>query len=107
MCEVRCINLQDLIKKLEQYPREQNIVKGFHKPHCHIWDNELAFEACHNTTVGAMLDCAKEALHNTYISFKGDEFTMNEHTKCSLAAQEYSYGEEIGETLLGYILSDY
>jgi hypothetical protein len=107
MSEVRCINLHDLIKKLEQYPREQKVVKGFHKPHCHIWDNELAFEVCENTTVGAMLYGAKEALNNTYYSFKGDKIKMTADTICSLAEHKYGCGEGIGETLLGYMLGDY
>jgi len=99
--------LEDLIKKLEQFPREQVVAKGFNEPHSYRgYYDELAFEPCDNTTVGAMLDCAKEALNKTYQGYKGGEYTMTEYTCCHLAFYGSS-GESIGETLLGYMLGEY
>jgi hypothetical protein len=101
------MTLEDLIKKLEQYPRDKHVAKGFNSPHSHRGDySQLAFEPCENTTVGEMLDCAKEALGNTYYGWKGGEYKMHEYTDCYLAVSGFS-GEEIGETLLGYMLNDY
>lgn len=99
--------IEDLIKKLEQFPREQKVVKGFNSPHSYRGDYcELAFEPCENTTVGEMLDCCKEAHNSTYNGYKGGEFKMTDGTECYLAYYGYC-GEEIGETLLCYMLGEF
>lgn len=53
-----------------------------------------------------MLDYAKEAHNNTYTGYKGGKFQMTNGTECYLAFYG-SCGEEIGETLLGYMLGEY
>lgn len=89
------MTLEDLIKKLEQYPRDKHVVKGFCNPHCHRSGLKLAFEPCENTTAGAMLDCAKAILNNYALD-----------VRCSLGF-DGEWGEDIGETLLAYMLNDY
>lgn len=99
--------IEDLIKKLEQFPREQEVVKGFNSPHSYRgYYDQLAFEPCENTTVGEMLDCAKEAHNNTYTGYKGGEFEMTDGTECYLAFYGCC-GEEIGDTLIRYMLGEY
>ena len=99
--------LSELIKTLEKAPREQVVTKGFNNPHSYRgYYEELAFEPTDNTTVGEMLDCAKESLNKTYTGYKGGEYTMDEYTDCNLAWYG-STGEGIGEVLLGYMLGEY
>jgi len=98
--------LKNLIEKLEQYPRDKVVPKGFNSPHSYReFYSELAFEPCDNTTVGEMLDCAKEALNNTYEGYKGGEYTMDEWTDCYLAVYS-ECGDAINETMLNYMLND-
>tara|TARA_R110002020_G_scaffold444120_1_gene655457 strand:- start:688 stop:996 length:309 start_codon:yes stop_codon:yes gene_type:complete len=100
--------LEELIEKLEQYPSTQKVAKGFNYPHSYRgYYEQLAFEPCNNTTVGAMLDCAKEALGNTYTGYKGGEFTMHKYTMCWLSCYGNSSQESLGETLLGFMLGDF
>lgn len=102
------MNLKELIEKLEQYPRNQKVARGFNSPHSYRgYYEDLAFEPCDNTTVGAMLDCAKKALGNTYTGYKGGEFTMHEYTRCWLSSYGDYSEEALGETLLGFMLGDF
>tara|TARA_Y200000002_G_scaffold382589_2_gene400212 strand:+ start:3168 stop:3518 length:351 start_codon:yes stop_codon:yes gene_type:complete len=116
------MTLEDLIKKLEQYPRDKYVSKGFCNPSMSEADfTALAFEPCEDTTVGAMLDCAKEVINKNYYDYKSDkERTHDEYSECWLEydfewmshnpdADHSLYGcrETIGETLLGYMLGDY
>ncbi len=99
--------IEDLIKKLQELPREQKVAKGFNSPHSYRGYYEcLAFEPCEDTTVGEMLDSAREGHNSTYYGYKGGEFEMTNGTECYLAFYG-STGEEIGETLLNYMLGLY
>jgi hypothetical protein len=99
--------LEDLIKKLESYPKKQVVVKGFNSPHSYRgYYDELAFEPIDNITVGEMLVCAKEAVGTTYTGYKGGDYKMSMYTTCYLAFSG-SCGEEIGSVLLGYMLGEY
>ena len=79
---------------------------GFHKPHSYRgFYEQLAFEPLPNTTVGAMLACAREALGKTYEGYKGGMYTMEGYTDVHLA--EYgTTGEEIGTILLRYMVGE-
>jgi len=99
--------IEDLIKKLEELPKEQEVVKGFTSPHSYRGYYEcLAFEPCEDTTVGAMLNSAKEGYNNVYQGYKGGKYKMTDGTECYLAFYG-SIGEEMGETLLDYMLGLY
>jgi hypothetical protein len=99
--------LKELIEKLDSYPRSNKVKIGFENPHSYRgYYEELAFSPVEDTTVGAMLDAARSALGNTYEGYKGGEFIMDGSTTCYLAYYS-EIGEEIGPTLLGYMLGDY
>ena len=99
--------IEDLIKKLEEFPREQKVVKGFNEPHSYRgYYEQVSFEPCDDTTVGEMLDCVKESHNSTYTGYKGGQFKMTDGKECYLAFYG-STGEEIGEILLGYMLGEY
>ena len=95
--------LKELIEYLEK--KDPNIVVpvGFCCPHSYRgYYIELAFIPEKDTTVGAMLECAKTALGETYTGWKGGEFTMGECTDVYLA-EHGELGEEIGKVLLDYM----
>lgn len=97
--------LGQLIKRLEK-EHDHNVPHGFSNPHSYRgYYEELAFEPKENTTVGAMLAAAREALGNTYTGWKGGEFKMHEYTPVHLA-EIGSCGEELGSRLLEYILAE-
>jgi len=101
------MTLGALINKLEEYPREQVVVKGFKNPHSYRgYYEQLAFEPADNTTVGEMLDSARSALGETFPGWKGGDFEMGEYTDCHLANWG-KCGEEMGPVLLGYMLGEY
>lgn len=98
--------LKDLIAALEVHPREQRVPVGFHRPHSYRgFYYDLAFEPLADTTVGAMLDCARSALGATYEGWKGGEYTMGEYTSCWVAEEGNSWtSQSIGPLLLAYML---
>lgn len=98
--------LEELISFLEQRDPTIAVPLGFHEPHSYRgYYEQLAFEPLENTTVGAMLACAREALGKTYEGYKGGEFEMMAYTTVNLA--EYGCtGEEIGEVLLRYMVGE-
>ena len=98
--------LKDLIEFLEQRQQETIVPLGFDSPHSYRgYYDELAFEPRENTTVGAMLACAKQALGETYKGYKGGEYTMGEWTRCHLAPYGNT-GEGIGPVLLRYMVGE-
>lgn len=68
--------------------------------------SELAFAPTENTTVGAMLKEAKEALGKTYSGYKGGDYPMHDGVDCYIANYG-ECGEEIGEVLLKYMVGEY
>ncbi len=96
--------LQELIKILEQQPKDKVVPLGFSNPHSYRgYYDELAFEPEENVTVGQMLEDAQSALGNTYTGYKGGDFTMNGTTDVWLAKYGRT-GEGIGPVLLKYML---
>ncbi|WP_305012358.1 hypothetical protein [Hymenobacter mellowenesis] len=96
-----------MIEFLETQNPNKFVPMGFHNPHSYRgYYSELAFEPVEKVTVGKMLECAKEALRNTYEGWKGGDFTMNSYTDVYLA-EEGSTGEEISEILLKYMVGAY
>lgn len=101
------MRLMNVILKLMEYPAEQVVTKGFRIPHSYrVYYNELAFEPEDNITVGEMREQAEYALNRTFTGYKGGSYKMDEDTNVWLA--EYGHeGEELGPTLLGYMLGDF
>ena len=100
------MTLSELIKFLEKRDPELAVSNGFSNPHSYRgYYEDLAFEPEKNTTVGAMLKCAKSALGETYYGYKGDEFKMCEYTDVWLAAYSFC-GEGLGEMLLKYMVGE-
>jgi len=97
------LTLGELIDTLSRCNPATHVLLGFGNPHsyrgCY---EELAFEPVEDTTVGAMLACATEALGSTYQGYKGGDFTMTAYTSVWLA-QEGTYGEGIGPVLIAYM----
>ena len=98
--------LEELIAFLEACDPAIVVPLGFHEPHSYRGDYScLAFEPKENTTVGAMLACARDALGKTYEGYKGGSFTMEGHADVYLS--EYgTTGEEIGPVLLRYMVGE-
>lgn len=100
------MRLGELIEELSKYNRDQKVARGFGSPHSYRgYYDELAFEPVENTTVGAMLDAANEADGGMFDGWKGGDFVMDSLTPVHLAYRG-STGEEIGPTLLSYMLGD-
>ena len=96
--------LGDLIALLQAVDPNRPVQFGFGKPHSYrgIYA-ELAFEPVPNTTAGAMLTAAQNALNSTYVGYKGGEFLMDEWVGVWLA--EYGdIGDAIGLVLLRFLL---
>jgi hypothetical protein len=100
------VYLGELIAFLEARDPAIVVPMGFHEPHSYRGDYFcLAFEPLPNTTVGAMLACAREALGKTYQGYKGGDYVMKEYTNVYLS--EYgTTGEEIGPILLQYMVGE-
>lgn len=80
------MNLTQLIGELRQYPTRMIVQHGFAKPHSHRGSYEqLAFEPVTDTTVGAMLEAAGDALGETYHGYKGGQYEMTGWTDVYLA----------------------
>lgn len=99
------MRLGELIEALEAAPPNHVVPHGFRNPHSYRgYYDQLAFEPCDNITVHDMLAEARSALSSTFTGWKGGEFAMDEHTECWLA-NHGCCGEEIGPTLLRYMLA--
>ena len=98
--------LKELIEFLAARDPAIIVPLGFHKPHSYRGRyDELAFEPLENTTVGAMLECARSAIGQTYEGYKGGDYKMGEYTDVNLS--EYgTTGEEIGPILLRYMIGE-
>lgn len=92
------MTLGELIEHLEQYAPETKVNYGFGAPHAQR-DHHIAFPPRVDTTVGSMLLYAREA-----ISRRG-KFEINADSKVYLACYKEP-GEEIGSSLLHYMLRD-
>jgi hypothetical protein len=98
------MTLGELIEFLEKYPANQEVPLGFEGPHSYRgYYEDLAFEPAKNVTVGSMLQCAKDALGQTFCGYKGGDYKMEEYTDVWLS--EYgATGESIGPVLLTLML---
>lgn len=100
------MTLGDLIKRLEKADPNKPIALGFGHPHSYRgYYEDLAFEPVRNTTVGAMLACAKEAMGKTYTGYKGGEYEMGEYTDVWLSHYGHT-GETLGQLLLSFMLGE-
>jgi len=101
------MKLMDVIVKLMEYPAEQVVTKGFGEPDSYRgYYEDVAFTPVDNTTVGEMRNHAISALDETFNGYKGGSYKMDKNTNVWLA--EYGHeGEELGPTLLGYMLGDF
>lgn len=100
------MHLKDLIERLKKTRPGKMVRLGFDTPHS--WRGnyyELAFVPRQNVLVGTMLKAAESALGATYCGWKGGDYTMHEYSDCYLAEQG-ECGEELGPTLLEYMLKD-
>lgn len=98
--------LHELIELLSTYDPEKVVAKGFGHPHSYRgYYDELAFAPMAQVTIGSMLEAAQSAVGATYTGWKGGEFTMGEWTPVHLA-HIGSTGENLGPTLLAYMLAD-
>lgn len=102
------MDLGSLISALESKPRDQFVRCGFGNPHSYRGSyDELAFEPVIDTTVGAMLDCARSALGKTFEGYKGGSYQMNDYTDCHLSFYGTSANSEaLGPVLLALMLGD-
>jgi hypothetical protein len=98
--------LNELIEELSKRDPAKVVPRGFDNPHSYRgYYDELAFEPCGETTVGAMLEAAQSAVGATYQGWKGGDFTMGDWTPVHLAYMG-DCGEGLGRTLLGYMLGE-
>lgn len=95
--------LGELIAALEACDPETKVPIGFGHPHSYRgYYTDLAFEPVRDTTIGAMLAAAKEALGRVYQGYKGGDYLMGEYNDCWLS--EYgTTGEGLGPVLLAYM----
>lgn len=99
------MNLKRLIEVLQKHPGGKVLAHGFSNPHSYRGYYEcLAFVPARNVTVGSMLQAAKSAVDETYGGWKGGEYTMKETTQVYLANVGCT-GDELSETLLGFMLT--
>ncbi len=89
------MKLGELISWLEAQDQELIVKDGFGSPHSDRGDySELAFTPKPEAKIGDMLACARGAVGDTFIGWKGGEFKMN--TSVSVYIGEYGEcGEEI------------
>lgn len=100
------MTLNELIRALESAKPVRDIPLGFANPHSYRGDfHSLAFEPVEHTSSADMLAAAQSALGKTYEGWKGGFFTMDEHADCYLAKRGLT-GEELGPTLLRYMLGE-
>jgi hypothetical protein len=101
------MTLAELIKVLESRDPNQFVRYGFCYPHSYRgYYHDLAFIPTKDTTVGQMLKEAREAVGSTYGGWKGDEFTMGEHSTCWLSNVGVSSCESFGPKLLAFMLGE-
>lgn len=99
--------LDDLIELLESVPPNTVLKNGFSHPHSYRgYYTDLAFEPASNVTVGEMLGDARSARGETFVGWKGGDFTMDGYTECWLSFEGSSSGETLGRMLVTYMLGD-
>jgi hypothetical protein len=99
------MTLSDLIARLEKEDPSHVVPLGFANPHSYRGDySHLAFAPMRPCSVASMLNAARSALGNTYQGWKGGDYEMSEWTTVYLA-ERGDCGEEIGPTLLDFMLS--
>lgn len=100
------MTLSELIEILAEENQHKVVRHGFRHPHSYrgIYA-ELAFEPAHDIDVAAMLKSARDAVGHSYLGYKGGSFKMDRFTEVHLATYGET-GEELGPTLLKYMLAD-
>lgn len=71
------MTLDEYINLLEKYPRDRKVKKGLGNPDS--WRGsyeELAFEPVEDTTIGEMIDCAREVNGKVLTGYKGGDYLM-------------------------------
>lgn len=100
------MSLEDLIAELKKHDPNKRVKLGFCCPHSYRGSYEcLAFEPYEDASVGAMLTLATSALGQIFYGYKGGEYRMGPWSRVYLANLNES-GEELGPTLLKYMLAD-
>lgn len=79
------MNLGQLIERLEAMPPEKTVAAGFGDPDSSRGNYEqVAFHPIGATTVGQMLEHAKNAVGATFTGYKSGEYTMGLETKVNI-----------------------
>lgn len=102
------MKLEKLYSFLVQQPKNRVCKHGFTNPHSYRgYYDELAFEPADDVTIEHMLDCCNRAVSETFIGWKGGEFTYDKATQVHVASQgcvsatEYSFPAEILMSIAG------
>jgi hypothetical protein len=97
------MTLGEVIAFLKTVDSRTEVAVGFDKAHSYRgYYHDVAFEPVQNTTVGEMLEAAKNAVGQTFQGWKGGWYTMTEEAGVYLAF-EGCCGESLGPVLLGYM----
>ena len=96
----------ELIEYLEALPLDKVFRRGFHKPHAHRMDGELAFEPADNKTVDEMLQCVKSAIGQTYEHWKGNQYTMQVYSDVYIATGRADSGTPLCPAMLDCMMID-
>ena len=101
------MTLGELIEALKEKDPDLVINRGFGSPHSYRgYYDCLSFEPdLGRTSVRDLLSIVESSLGKTFEGWKGGKYTMHEYTDVYLAHWG-STGEELGSTLLGYMLAD-
>jgi hypothetical protein len=98
------MTLGELIAVLEKADQEYIAPLGFGEPHSYRgYYERLAFAPEKNVSVASMLAHAKSALGQTFMGYKGGEYTMHEDTICHIAKWGEWGDDEITPVLAAYL----
>lgn len=100
------MTLGELIAALKAVPNQNGLVPwGFGQPDSYRgYYEQVAFEPLENVTIASMLAAAESALGATFQGYKGGDYLMDEYTECWIAEYGRRGGDQIGETLLKYMV---
>lgn len=104
------MSLGSVIGALEAYERDGGdldkvVAIGFKYPHSYRgYYEQLAFEPATYVSLRSMLDCAREALGNTYEGYKGGSYTMHDYTETWLAEYGDTSDDMLGPVLMRFLV---
>jgi hypothetical protein len=100
--EIEKMNLEQIIKFLEELNQDGVVPFGFGEPDSFRgYYEDVAFEPVKDAKISDMLKHAKSAMNATFTGYKGGEFTMSEYTDCWISIYGSSCdADKIGSTLL-------